>query len=424
MHCTSMDAEETDMFYVDKGGKSLPPSYIGIIMRQLCVNLFTSTLALMCLMDVAVSAQYQEGKVLFQSTKPIVAVRFTPSRRVIAVSEDGAAALWDCDIGRAIWNISLARAPRKNDYTRIKIKAMDLSPDGGTVVVAYVRSGVDRNLIDEKAGDTTKQKDSVWETHVVLIDTTDGTIKKDIAEVGDTSITAVGFASGKNVFVTTTTSMARALMTHQSPTSTTHVLNIDTGQMPRYFKSRGWIASAALSPNDGRFATAALQYVEGDTAFYELQFYDSDTGKLLDSSEFATTRTAAISFSIDGSILAVSRSGKDGLQVDLVRKDGMQKLTHIVAAAKSIESRAVAFVGTQQRLALAGGRLPISGFDDIGTPRFKDLGGVVIVIDQSTGKKLTSYEFKSFVTSLALTPDGSKMAVGMYDGKIAIVTPF
>jgi WD40 repeat protein len=291
-------------------------------------------------------------------------------------------------------------------------------------VVAYLRSGVDRNLIDEQAGDPTKQKDSVWETHIVLIDNTNGTIKKDIEEVRDTSITAVVFASsGKHVFVTTATSIARALMKHQSPTSTTHVLNVDTGQVLRSFKSQGWITTATLSPDGRLFAAAAQQYVAGDRAFYELQSYDSDTGKLLHSSDFETTRTAAISFSFDGSILAVSRSGRDGLQVDLVPKDGTQKLTHVVTAARSTESRAVAFVGEQQRLALAGGRLPIVGFDDIGTPRFKDQGGVVIVVDQTTGKKLTSHEFKSFVTSLALTRDGSKMAVGMYDGTIAILTP-
>jgi WD40 repeat protein len=178
-----------------------------------------------------------------------------------------------------------------------------------------------------------------------------------------------------------------------------------------------------LSPDGRLFAAAAEQYVEGDGAFYELQFYDSDTGKLLHSSDFETTRTAAISFSFDGSILAVSRSGREGIQVDLVTKDGTQKLTHFVTAARSTESRAVAFIGEQHRVALAGGRLPIGGFDDIGTPRFKDQGGVVTVIDQTTGKKLTSHEFKSFVTSLALTRDGSKMAVGMYDGTIAILTP-
>jgi hypothetical protein len=236
MRCTGMDAEETDMVYLDMGGKSLPHSYIGFNMRQLSVKLFTGAAALLCLMHVAVSARYQ-GTVLLQSTMPIVAVRFTPSGRVIAVSEDGTATLWDCDTSRPIWNISLARLSRKNDYTHIKVSAMDLSPDGRTAVVAYLRSGVDRNLIDEKAGDPTKQKDSVWETHIVLIDTTNGTIKKDIEEVRDTSITAVVFASsGKHVFVTTATSIARALIKHQSPTSTTHVLNMDTGQVLRSFK--------------------------------------------------------------------------------------------------------------------------------------------------------------------------------------------
>jgi WD40 repeat protein len=411
------------MVYVDMGGKSLPHSYIGFSMRQLSVKLFTGASALLCLMHAVDSTRYQ-ATVLLKSTMPIVAVRFTPSGSVIAVSEDGTATLWDCDIGRPIWNISLSRASRKNDYTRIKVSAMDLSPDGRMAVVAYLRSGVDRSLIDEKAGDPTKQKDRVWETHIVLIDNTNGTIKKDIEEVGDTSITAVVFASGgKYVFVTRATPIARALMKHQSPTSTTHLLNMDTGQVLQSFKSQGWITTATLSPDGRLFAAAAQQYVEGDRTFYELQSYDSDTGKLLHSSDFETTQTAAISFSFDGSILAVSRSGRDGLQVDLVLKDGTQKLTHVVTAARSTESRAVAFVGEHQRLALAGGRLPIVGFDDIGTPRFKDQGGVVVVVDQTTGNKLTSHEFKSFVTSLALNRDGSKMAVGMHDGTIAILTP-
>lgn len=242
-------------------------------MRQLSVKLFTGASALLCLMQAV-----DQGTVLLQSTAPIVAVRFTPSDRVIAVSEDGTATLWDCDTSRPIWNISLARLSRKNDYTHIKVSAMDLSPDGRTAVVAYLRSGVDRNLIDEKAGDPTKQKDSVWETHIVLIDNTNGTIKKDIEEIRDTSITAVVFASsGEHVFVSRATPIARALMKHQSATSTTHVLNMDTGQVLRSFKSQGWITTATLSPDGRLFAAAAHQYVEGDRAFYELQFFTIPT---------------------------------------------------------------------------------------------------------------------------------------------------
>jgi WD40 repeat protein len=409
------------MVYVDMGGNLQRHSNIGLSVCQTRAKLFLSALALLCLMQVAVCAGYQ-AKVLSQSTTPMVAVRFTPSGDVIAVSEDGAMTLRNDDTGRPVWNISLARAPRKNDYTRIKIKAMDLSPDGRTVVVAYVRSGVDRNLIDEKAGDTTKQKDSVWETHVVLIDATGGAIKKDTEEVRDGSVTTVVFApSGKQVFVTTATSTARALTTHQSSTSTTYVLSTDTGQVLRSFRSQGWIARAALSPDARRFAAAAQQYIEGDTAFYELQFYDADTGELLQhNTKFETTQTAAISFSSDGSLLAVSGSRRDGLQIDLIPKDGAGKLTHIIAAPRSTQSRALAFIGEQHRIVLAGGKLHLSGFDDIGTPRFNDQGGVVFVVDLRTGEKLRTCAFTSFVTCLAVSRDGLKMAAGMYDGLIAI----
>lgn len=415
-----MDVGETDVAYLDIGGHLHRHSDIGPRVCEACAKFFSSALALLCLMQVAVSAGYQ-ATVLSHSTTPMVAVRFTPSGGIIAVSEDGAMTLRNGDTGRPVWNISLARAPRKNDYTRIKIKAMDLSPDGLTAVVAYVRSGVDRNLIDEKAGDTTKQKDSVWETHVVLIGATDGAIKKDTEEVRDGSVTTVVFApSGKQVFVTTATSTARALTTHQSYTSTTYVLSTDTGQVLRSFRSQGWIIRAALSPDARRFAAAAQQDIEGDTAFYELQFYDANTGELVHNTKFETTQTAAISFSFDGGLLAVSRSGRDSLQVDLVPKDGAGKLTHIITASRSTQSRALSFIGEQHRIVLAGGKLHLSGFDDVGTPRFKDQGGVLFVVDLRTGEKLRTSAFTSFITCLGVSRDGLKLAVGMYDGRIAI----
>ncbi|HSB12196.1 MAG TPA: WD40 repeat domain-containing protein [Blastocatellia bacterium] len=420
MRCTSMDAEEIDMVYVDMGGHSHQHSDFALSMWQMCAKLFSSAFALLCLVQGVVCAGYQT-KVLSHSTKPIVAVRFTPSGGVIAVSEDGAMTLWNGDTGRPIWNISLARAPRKNDYTQIKISAMDLSPDGRMAVVTYLRSGVDRNLIDENAADPTKQKDGVWETHVVLIDATDGAIKKDIEDVRDTSVRAVLFASSaKYVFVTTSTSMARAVMKHQPPTSTTYVLSSDTGQVVRSFRSQGWIASATLSPDDKRFAAAAQQYMEGGTNFFELQFYDADTGQLLHNSKFETTRSAAISFSFDGSLLAISRSGRDGIYIELVPKDVAGKVTHYVPAPRSTECRAIAFISELHRIVLAGGTLHLAGFDDIGTARFKDQGGIVFVVDQRSGEKLRTCAFASFVTCLAVSRDGLKMAAGMYDGRIAI----
>lgn len=417
MRCTSMDAEETDVVYQGRGEQSPQRSNLGTSNVRICVKLFPSVLSLLCLIQV--SAQSQD-KMLWQSTAPIAAVRFTPSGGVIGVSRDGNVTLLNSETGRPAWSISLSRAPRKNDYTHIKVSAMDLSPDGRLAVVAYVRSGVDRNLIDEKASDPTRQEDSVLETHIVLIDATDGRIKKDIEEFRGTSVNAVVFASsGKYVFVTTATSMARALLRHESPASTTHVLSIDTGQVLRSFQSQGWMVSVTLSPDDGRFAAAALQNVQGDTAFYELQVYDAGVGKLLHSSKFETTQSAAISFSLDGSLLAVSRPGRKGLQVDLVQSDGTGKLTHLIPAAESTEIRAVAFVGAQRRIVLAGGRLHLAGFDDIGTARFNDQGGGVFVVDQSTGQKLKAFTFPSFVTCVAVSRDGLKIAAGMYDGRIA-----
>ena len=394
--------------------------YIALSSKQI-YTLFTSALALLCQMQIAVSAQNQ-FKLLGHSTTPIVAARFTPSGGVIAASKNGTVSLWGSDTDHPIWHLSLGRAPRKNDYTQIKISAMDLSTDGRIAVAAYLRFGVDRNLIDEKAGNTTRQKDGVWETHVVLIDATDGTIKKDIEGLGDTSVTSVVLASsGKYVFVTTANSLARAILNHQSPASTTYVLSIDTGQVLRSFRSKGWIASATLSPDDRCFAAAAHQSVEGSTSFYEIQLYDADTGRLLRSSEFETTHAAAISNFLDDGLLAVSRSGRDGLQVDLVPRDGSEKVTHLVRTVRSAESRAVALIPEQQRIVLAGGTLRLTSFDDIGTPRFNDQGGVVFIIDQRTGETLRTSPLASFVTCLAVSRDGLKIAAGMYDGRIAII---
>jgi WD40 repeat protein len=406
------------MTYLHTRAQSHRQSRIGL--RH--VTIFLSGSALLLATQVAFSAQYP-SKVLDQSTAPVVAVRFARSGSIIAASEDGRVSLWGSDTAQPIWSISLARPSRKNDYTQIKISGMDLSADGRSAVVSYTRFGVDRNLIDEKAGDPIKQKDRVWEIHVALIDATDGTIKKNIEMIRDTSVNAIVLASsGKYVFVTTATSLAQAILKHESPISTTQVLSTDTGQVLRSFRSQGWIASASLSPDDRWFVAAAQQYVEGHRSFYELQFYDAETGRLMHRSEFETANTAAISFSLDGGLLALSRSAKHGLQVDLVSKDGSEKLTHLITAAKDTESRAVAVIREQNELVLAGGRLHFAGVDDIGTARFRDQGGVVLVIDQKTCAVLRTYQLASFVTCLSVSHDGLKVVAGMYDGRVAIIS--
>ncbi|MEN3331353.1 MAG: hypothetical protein V7641_718 [Blastocatellia bacterium] len=359
---------------------------------------------------------------LRQATSQIVAVRFTPSGGIISASKDGTVTMWNRDSDHPLWSVSFKRPPRMNDATLVKINAMDLSLDGRTVAVAYIHSGVDLNLIDKKAGDPMKQIASVWQPHIVLIDTADGTIKKDIQEIRDKNTIREVILSpiGKSVFVTTAAIFVRA---KNHPPSTTHVLSMDTGHEVRAFNSPDWVMRAALSPDGRLFAAAVYQHTEGDTAFYELQFYDADTGQLLRSSKFETTQTVAIGFSPDGRLLAISRSTKAGIRVDLFPTDDAGKPTRTITVGQVVEIRAVAFIQEQQRLALAGGRLPIVDFNDTGSPMYKDKGGTVIVVDEKTGKKLTSHKFQSFVTCLAISPDGSRMAAGMYDGQIAIAPP-
>src|SRR5258708_37996279 len=144
MSCTSMGAVETEMVYVDTRGRLQRHSDIGLSVWHTWAKLFSGAVVLLSLMQVVLSAGSQ-AKLLSQSSTQIVAVHFTPSGGVIAVSEDGAMTLWNGDTGRPVWNISLARAPRKNDYTDIKISSMDLSLDGRIAIVAYLRSGVDLN---------------------------------------------------------------------------------------------------------------------------------------------------------------------------------------------------------------------------------------------------------------------------------------
>jgi WD40 repeat protein len=376
-------------------------------------------LALICLPQVPASAASQ-ATVLSHSSAPIVAVRFAPSGEVVGISEDGAMTLWNYETGHPIWTIALSRAPRKNDYTKVKIRAMDLSPDGRMTVVAYSRSGVDRNLISPQAADPTRQRDTVWEMHLVLIDVTNGAIKKDIDTLRDASVTTVVFApSGKQVYVTTATPLAHSVLTQRSPTSTTNIISVDTGQVLKSFPSHGWIANATLSPDGRRFVASSLQKTEGNTAFYELQFYDADTGELLRRTKFETKQTAAIGVSLDGSRLAVGRSGREGLQLDLVSKDD-EKLTYPIVAPRFTQSCAIAFT-TEERIVVGGGSR-LTSFDDVGTPRFEDRGGVAFILDSRTGQTLKTSHFKSLVTCLAVSRDGRKMAAGMYDGQIALTS--
>jgi WD40 repeat protein len=411
------------MAYVNPRGTAKRRYNIRLYLRPACRQLFTALLVGGCLSPVAVVAAPQI-KLLRQSSKPIVAVRFTPSGALLAASRDDTVSMWLPGGDRPLWTIRFQRPPRKYDYTDIDIDAMDVSPDGHLAAVAYLRSGVDRNLVDEKAGDPMNQKDGVWEPHIALIDTADGTIKKDIQEVRDNPIRAVIFAAtGKQLFVTTATRLAWTLRDHQPPASMTHVLSVDTGQELRSFSSQGWIASTALSPDGKLFAAAAYLYGKEDTAFYSMQIYYVDTGQLLYSSKFETARAVAIGFSPDSRLLAVAGSAPKGMPIDLIPSDGSKKLTQVISAARPIEIRGVAFVGEQRLLALAGGELTFIEFDDVGSPWYKDQGGSVMVIDQKTGKTVMSREFNSFVTSLAISPDGARMAVGMYNGQIAITSP-
>jgi WD40 repeat protein len=419
MRCTTMVVGETDMnkTNVEHNSQKLP----NIALRNwtVCTRPFASALALLCVSQVAVMADSQ-FKVFRPSTRPVVAVRFTPTGNVIYADQEGTLTMWDPDRDRTLWSISFRRPARRNDYTSVTVDAMDLSFDGRMAAVAYLRSGVDRNLVDEKAGDPSRQKDGVWEPRIILIDTTDGTVKKEIAEVRDRIRSVVFASSGRYVFVTTAPPLAWALKNHTLPSSLTVELSIDTGRVLRSFSSIGWAAGARLSPDDKRFAVAAHQYVAKDTSFYELQCYDADTGELLNSSKFETTNVAAISFSADGSLMLVGRSVRDHLEVDLISKDGVEKVTYVIPSVRSLEVHAAAFISEQQKIVLAGGRLHFAGLGDTGDPRFKDQGGVIFVIDRKTGEKLKTYAFESVVTCLSLSRDGLRTAIGMNDGRIAL----
>lgn len=412
-------AAEINMSDIKAGAPSSQRYIIEFYFKQTCRRLLMVVIMLLCLSQVAVKGR--QTKMLQQSSSQIVAVRVTPSGNVISASQDGTVSMWNRDSDRPLWSLSFKRPRRMSDYTQIKINAMDLSADGRTVAVAYTRFGVDMNLADKKAGDPGKQKTGVWEPHIVLIDTDGGTIKKDIQEFHDRNEIreVILSSSGKSVFITTSAQFASA---RNRPPSTTHILSVGTGHEVRAFSSPDWITRAALSPDGKLFAVTVFQRIGIDTSFVELQFYDPGTGQLLRSSKFETTYTPALGFSVDGHLLAVSRSTKDGIHLDLVPTKSMGEPTRTINVGEPTEIRAVAFIGEQQ-IALAGGRLPIVGTGDVGEPLYKDKGGVVIIVDGRTGKILNSHKFKSFVTCLAISPDGSMMAVGMHNGQITMAAP-
>lgn len=395
--------------------RDIIPFYV----RQACLHRLAAVLMAVCLSQVAIAAGGQT-RLLRQATVPIVAVRFTPSGGVLAASKDGTVTMWNRDSDRPLWNISFKRPRTKNEFTQIEIEAMDLSLDGRVVAVAYIRSGQDENLRNEKAGDPGKQK-AAWEPHLVLIDTADGAIKQDIQQLRNVTFRELILSpDGTSVFITTVPSWIPR--NNQSPVSMTHVLSMETGREVRSFHWQDWIARAVLSPDGKLFAAAVFRVNTVETRFGELQFYDAGTGQLLRSSKYETTTTSALDFSPDGRLLALSRAAKDGIRVDLVPTDGAGQPARTFTVGQTTEIRAVAFIESH-RIALAGGRLPFVGTGDVGEPFYKDKGGAVIIVDERTGKKLKSHEFKSFVTCLAISRDGSRMLAGMYDGQIAITAP-
>jgi WD40 repeat protein len=363
-------------------------------------------------------------QVFQHGTSQIVSVHFAPDgTKFVSADLKGTVKMWDVQSGKMIWSVNFTRPTSMGDYTYIDIRGMDLSPDGKTIAVAYLRHGVDRNIVDEKLGDTMKQRDVVYEPHIVLLKSADGSIERDIKDT-DKIFHSISF-SPNGMFSVSKTEILKIevdIQSGRSKTSSSYVLmglDMEAGQISEIIKLNEATTEVVFSPNQKFFTVTGYRLSSNTISVGIVELYDTSTEHLIRTITQPVNQVPIVSFSPDDKFLSIAGWIKSGTRIDIWDTAKQVIVKSIVDKPETTITETLYL--KDGHLLLGGGKLELKGFGDVGDPILKDRGGVVRIYDLNSNARPVTHKFKSYVTSISHSFDKSQLAVGMYNGQITIL---
>jgi WD40 repeat protein len=328
-----------------------------------------------------ISASQAKMQKLQHGERTIVSVRFTPDgKEFISASIDGTVVLWDSDSKTRLREISLDSGVGM-DATRTvsQITDMDLSPDGGTIALAYSRDRIVGNRLEGKR-----------ENRIGLFDLRNG--QEQRVFMGHTGlITAIDFSPDGRLLVSA------------SGDRTAKLWDVSTGEqtLSISLKERG--AAVTFSP-DGKLIAVATQATFGKPPQPIAWLYDARSGQLISGIPRKRVNISSLAFAPNGKVLAIASEDLSGPEIDIWDLQTRTTVERFTDHKKDIT-----------RIAFSSdGRLLASG-------ELLDGKGVVVVREVG-GSRSRVQKMAAGVSALDFSRNGTLLAVGTDTGGIILLS--
>ena len=374
-------------------------------------QLISIKLLFLCL--ILTASIFAQSKSFVHGNKRIISVRFTnENEKFISADESGLIKFWDIQSSNLLWSIKFEIPKRMGDFTSIKIHSLEISPDEKYAAVAYIRSGVDRNIVDEKLGDTMKQRDVVYEPHIVFINLEAGKIEKDISDKDKVFEDVVFSEDGKALFIRT------EFLDVSSPTTYYDYLgklDIKSEKMSEIIRFDKTSNNLVFTPNKNIFAVTDYN---SSSKMELVKLFDVSKKNLIFNIEHNFKQKPSITFSPDNKYIVLAGQSQTGIGAEIWDIEKKVKVNEFSKKYKMVITGVL--FSASNRLILSGRKFKYQGNIPIREMIIKDKGGRIYVF-ASDSVKPVKYKFKSSVMCIDYSPNKSQLAVGLFNGKVEIL---
>lgn len=332
---------------------------------------------------------WNETRTLNKHSKKITTLSFTPAgKRLVSGSADGTIIIWDSSTGSD-------RLTMKRNSTALLATGFSSNGDvssitaDGAIVVWSVENGREVGVVSGDAEADEMAFASLSRDGKLLASST-GNRLLEIRNASTGKLLRKLDSHSAGFFSVAFSRDGRWLASGTNDRSI-RLWQIATGrEMPKLSGHTGWVKSVDFSPNNRLLASASNSG--------EVKLWDVNTGREINSVTYSQERLHTIAFSSDGKLVASAGTGQTVHLLDVITRQSRTLTGH------QGEITSLAFIPNSPLVA--------SGSTD----------KTVKLWDTSSGSVVKTFPaFAGQVNAIASNSDGAVLAIGMADGKIALL---